>query len=105
MNILKSTIRNGRLLIDAPSDLPDGSEVEVIVHPVASGETLRGMTEEEQGDTPEAIERWIRELESIPVPTITAEQREAWQQRRREDREWEFAHDAERHRRIQGLFE
>jgi hypothetical protein len=105
MNIFKSTIRDGRLRIDAPLDLPDGSEVEVIVHPLSADDELRGMTEEEQGDTPEAVERWIRELESIPAPTMTEEERAAWHQRRREDREWEFAHEAERERRIQSYFE
>ncbi|HET6572585.1 MAG TPA: hypothetical protein VFG68_03205 [Fimbriiglobus sp.] len=29
------------------------------------------MMEEEQGDTPEAIERWIAILEAIPDPTMS----------------------------------
>jgi hypothetical protein len=31
MQALKVQVKNGRLVIDAPTDLPDGAEVEVVV--------------------------------------------------------------------------
>jgi hypothetical protein len=93
MTTLKATVRNGRIE-------PDGAEIEVILLTPASPPTLRGMTEEEQGDTPEAIERWIATLEAIPAPTMSDDEWAAWVQRRREDREWELARTEEREARL-----
>jgi hypothetical protein len=92
MTTLKATVRNGRIELDEPFDLPDGAEVEVILLTPADPPTLRGMTEEEQGSTPEAIERWIAALEAIPAPVMNDDEWSAWMRRRREDREWELAH-------------
>lgn len=100
MNI-KAIIHNGRLTIDEPVDLPEGTEVEVMVYSHPANFTLRGMTEEEQGDTPEAIERWIAMVESIPAISMSDRDWEAWQQRRKEDREWELADAVEREKRLQ----
>ena len=74
MKSLKTKIRNGRLQIDEVSSLPEGSEVELIVMPMPSDGELRGMTDEEQGETPEAIESWIRTVESLEPPTVSDEE-------------------------------
>ena len=71
MTTLKATVRNGRIELDEPFDLPDRVEVEVTVLTPADSPTLRGMTEEEQGDTPETIDRWIATLEAIPAPVMS----------------------------------
>jgi len=45
------------------------------------------MTEEEQGDDPESIQRWIEELRAIPALPITPEQEAAlfaWRQKVKE---------------------
>ena len=68
--------------------------------PVNGEAELTGMTDEEQGDSPEAIARWIATVEAIPPIEISDEQWAAWQKRRQEDREWEFAHEEERHQKI-----
>jgi hypothetical protein len=78
MTTLTTVVRAGRIKLDEPSDLPDGSTVEVILRPVHAGPPVVGMTEEEQGTTPEAIERWIRTLEAIPAPVMTDAEWKAW---------------------------
>jgi hypothetical protein len=100
MTTLKATVRNGRIELDEPFDLPDGAEVEVILLTPANPPTLRGMTEEEQGTTPEAIERWIAILEAISAPAMSDDEWAAWMQRRREDRGWELARAEEREARL-----
>lgn len=107
MTIIKSVIHNGRLQLDEPVNLPDGSEVEVIVHITSSLPlpALVGMTEEEQEETPEAIEKWIAEAESIPPITMSDEEWAAWHKRRNEDREWQLADALEREKRLQRSLE
>lgn len=78
MTTLKATVRNGRIELDEPLDLPDGAEVEVTLLTPAIPSALRGMTEEEQDSTPEAIERWIAALEAIPAPTMSDDEWAAW---------------------------
>ena len=107
MTIIRSVIHNGRLQLDEPVNLPDGSQVEVIVHVTSSLPlpALVGMTEVEQEETPEEIERWIADVESIPPITMSDEEWAAWQQRRKEDREWQLADALEREKRLQRSFE
>lgn len=84
MTTIKAVVRNGRIDIDQPLDLPEGEEAKVTVRPIRP--TLRGMSAEEQGDSPEAIERWIARLAAIPAPVMTDVEWAAMQERRREDR-------------------
>jgi hypothetical protein len=100
MPTLTTIVRSGRIKLDEPSDLPDGSTVEVTFRPAISNSTIHGMTEEEQGTTPEAIERWIALLESIPTPVLSDAEWSAWSARRKADREWELANEAAREARL-----
>ena len=100
MTTIRTIVRDGRIRLDEPLDLPEGSEVEVTLRPLNGEMGLTGMTDEEQGDSPEAIARWIAEFEAIPAPIMSDAEWEAWQKRRQEDREWEFAHEEERHQKI-----
>jgi len=102
MTTLTTVVRAGRIKLDEPSDLPDGSAVEVTLRPVHASSLVVGMAEEEQGTTPEAIERWIRILEAIPAPVMTDDEWSAWAVRRREDRERELAGEAAREARLRG---
>ena len=55
MQVIKTVIRNGRIVVDEPTSLPDGHEVELHVQ---SGD---GMTEEEQRRLHASIARGIRD--------------------------------------------
>jgi len=100
-----TTVRAGRIKFDEPSDLPDGSQVEVTLRPTVSEFTDFGMTEEEQDTSPEAIERWIAALETIPAPVMTDEEWASWNTRRKEDREWEFVRAKDRESKLFGALE
>jgi len=102
MTTITTVVRAGRIKVDEPSDLPDGSPVEVTFRPTTPSQAPFGMTEEEQGTTPEAIERWISTFEAIPAPVMTDEEWSAWNARRKEDRQWEFANEAAREAKLRG---
>ena len=106
MTVFKATIHNGNLPFDPILNLPEGAQVEVVVRVVPLASKECGLTLEDiESDSPEAIARWISYYESLTPPVMSDEEWEAWQQRRREDREWEFAHAAGRERRMQSCIE
>ena len=65
MQSLKATWQNGQLVFDEKPDWPEGKRVEVIDAEPAD-HNFQFMTEEEQGDDPESIQRWIERVRAIP---------------------------------------
>lgn len=55
MLVIKTTVRNGRIIVDEPTSLPDGHVVEVCVV------TEDGMTDEDRQRLHESIARGIRD--------------------------------------------
>ena len=105
MTTIKTTVHNGQIQFPLPSDFPEGAAVEVTVRLVSDLPEPPGNTDEEQGDSPEAIAKWLNYFDSLPRPKMTDEEWEEWQARRREDREWELKHAAEREARLQRTME
>ncbi len=99
MFTIKATIQNGRLCLDEPIDLPEGTEV--VVEVCCADPELEDALHPLHGSTPEAIARWLALHDSREPPTMTDEEWEADQQRRREDKEWQLANAPEREKRIQ----
>ncbi len=66
MNAIKGTVKNGKIVLDAPADWPEGCGV--LVEPVlAVGEKI-GLAESEWRDDPAALadwEAWIKTIEPI----------------------------------------
>ena len=56
MNAVKARVRNGRLVLDEPTDLPEGTEVTLA--PIETGEEL---DDEERAELDEAIREGIAE--------------------------------------------
>ncbi|HVS37245.1 MAG TPA: hypothetical protein VMS17_16910 [Gemmataceae bacterium] len=84
MSTVKATWKNGQVLLDGPADWPDGRRLVVTEEKAAEVEFL---TEDDQADDPESVERWIEELRALPVPTMTPEQEAellAWRAKARE---------------------
>ena len=93
---LKGVIRNGHVELEKPTDLPEGTKVVVTTHNTIAIENktaiqgcsaIEFMTEDEQSDDPQAIDRWIAELRSIPpVPENAEKEAEwrAWEERMRQ---------------------
>lgn len=64
MTQVHATLVGGVIVPDSPLSLPDGTRLLVTA---AQAEPLRMMTEEEQGDDPASIARWLAAADAIPV--------------------------------------
>jgi hypothetical protein len=100
MSTIMATVRDGVIVPREPLDWPNGAKVGVTLLSDDNEPELRGMTEEEQGETPEAIAKWLAEWNAIPTPIMSDEEWSAWEQRRREDKEWELSGQAEREAKL-----
>ena len=69
--LVRGVIHNGRIEVETPINLPDGTEV-LIPLPDGGG----SMPESELGwdNSPEGIDAWLAWLDSLPPLTITAEE-------------------------------
>ena len=105
MTTIKTTIHNGQIQFPLPASFPEGAEVEVTVRLASALPEPPGNTDEEQGDSPEAIAKWLAYFDSLTPAAMTEAELAAWEQRRREDREWELKNLPEREARLQRLFE
>ena len=69
MSAIRGTIQDGKVVFDVPSGWPEGKEV-LVVDPVEANKLVPPvsmMTEDEQGDDPESIARWLVAFDAIPV--------------------------------------
>ena len=71
MNSITTTIRNRRIELAAPDELPDGTEIRVEVTPWPNEKI--GLTEAEWRDDPEARADWSTWLKSLEPMDFTAE--------------------------------
>ena len=76
------TWKNGHVILDGQADWPEGCRVIVIREPVPG---LVGMTDEEQGEDPESIARWLAAFDAIPPLEMTPDEEAEWRTAR-EDR-------------------
>jgi hypothetical protein len=84
MSAVKATWKNGQIVFDDPVNWREGSRL--VVREEAPAE-MEFMTEEEQGDDPESVQRWIDELRAIPALPMTPEEEAelvAWRQKVKE---------------------
>jgi hypothetical protein len=63
MNTLQGTIKNGRIVLDAPTALSEGSRVEVF--PVAAIRPTLGMREEDWPTTPEGVAALLARMDQV----------------------------------------
>ena len=101
MTTIKAVVRNGRIEVEVPIDLPDGTELTIPTPNPASAARLR---DEDCPETPEAIEEWIRWYDALEPLTFTPEERAAWQAARKEHKEFELAQWQKRSERIEDRF-
>lgn len=79
------TFHEGRIVLEAPVDWPEGTKVEVVS--VTSGRPTFGLTEDEWPKTPEEIEAWLRWYDSLEPLEFTPEEEadlDAWRQKLKE---------------------
>ncbi len=102
MTTMTAVVRSGRLELSAPIDLPDGTEVEILLP--EREETDSGQ-EEEGPMTAEEIARTLAAMEQIEPLEMSDEERAALEADRQARKEWEKAHfdeHAEQLRRMWG---
>jgi hypothetical protein len=61
---MQATFIDGKIVPDGPPDWPNGTRLVIQPSPVPP---VRMMTDEEQGDDPESIARWLAAFDAIPV--------------------------------------
>ena len=76
MTVIKTTVKNGKIELQVPSDWPDG--VEVRIEPISRAELI-GMREENWPTTPEQMARHLDLMDRIEPMDITAEEEAGWQ--------------------------
>jgi hypothetical protein len=75
MTTIKTTVRNRRIELNAPDEMPDGTEVLVDVTPVAPGKV--GIAENEWRDGPDALADWDTWFRTIHPVELTPEEQDA----------------------------
>lgn len=83
MSTVQARYQNGQVVLESPVNWDDGTKlrVEPVIEPVDV--EFVGMSEEEQGDDPESIARWIEAVEAIPSLEMSEEEErglKAWRE-------------------------
>ncbi len=104
MKTIRAKVQNRFLISTDPVDWPEGTVVELTAE-LADNSELRGMTEDEQGDSPEAIQNWLKAFDAIPPMTLTPEEEAAWLADRKAQREFELAASERRAERLRSMVE
>jgi hypothetical protein len=75
MNTMKTIVQNRRIVLTAPDELPDGTEVLVDVMPLAPRKI--GIDESEWRDDPAALADWETWIKTIEPIELTSEEQVA----------------------------
>lgn len=100
MTTMTAIVRNGHLELPRPIDLPDGTEVEILL---PGREETDSDSEDDGPMTPEEIARTLAAMEKIEPLEMTEAERAALEADRQVRKEWEkaqFDEHAEKLRRI-----
>jgi hypothetical protein len=66
MAAIRGRYIDGKVILDTPPDWPNGTRLVIEATPLPP---VRMMTEEEQGDDPESIARWLAAFDALPAAT------------------------------------
>jgi hypothetical protein len=97
MTVLRGVIHNGQVVLPQPTDLPEGTEVQIV--PMYFGSSV----DDEQAVTAEEIARTLAAMECVKPFELTDSERAAIEADRRTHKEWEksrFFEHADRLREI-----
>jgi hypothetical protein len=99
--LVKGIVRNGRVEVEQPINLPDGSEVTITGY--ANGKFV-GIPDDGSPMTPEEIAATLEAMEKIEPFEMTDEGRAAWEAERQGRKEWEKGHFAERAEKLRRMW-
>jgi hypothetical protein len=100
MSAIRTTVTDGKIVLDAPADWPEG--MEVVVSPA---EETVGLTEEEWPETPEEIEAWLRWYDSLEPLILTPEDEARIAAARKAQKEFELATWHEQSEKLRKMWE
>src|SRR5262245_30731659 len=98
MSTLRVIIRNGQVLVIGPTDLPDGTEVEIL--PVGLS-----VLDDPGQVTPDEIARTLAAMEKIEPFEMTEAERAAIEADRQARKEWDKSHFDEHGERLRRIWE
>jgi hypothetical protein len=101
MTTIRAIVRNGRIEVDDPIDLPDGTELTI---PIPDQAESLGIRDEDWLDTPEAIDSWIRWYDSLEPVEFTSAERAAWDAARQAQKDYELSQWQQRSQRMERRF-
>src|SRR5438477_10875658 len=87
MDTLHGVIKNGQIVLDAPTALPEGTRVEVL--PVESARPTVGMREEDWPTTPEGISALLAHMDQFEPGWLSPEDDAKWREALRAQKEAE----------------
>lgn len=70
-NLIRGVVRNGRIEVETPINLPDGTELLI---PVPEGAGPASVAEPQWDNSPEGIAAWLAWFDSLPTLKITPEE-------------------------------
>jgi hypothetical protein len=98
MNAIEATFKNGQIIPDGPTDWPEGCRLRV--EPLA-GDPLADATNNDEPETPEQIEEWLRWYHSLEPLEFTPQEKADLAAWRKKTKEYDIAKSQ---KRIEGLF-
>ena len=87
--MLKGTVKNGQVILDAPTALPEGTRVEIL--PIDVTRPFIGMREEDWPTTPEGIAALLARMDQVEPGWLSPEDDVAWRTALREQNQIEKA--------------
>jgi len=100
MSMIHATVRKGRVETDQPVPFAEGTRL--TISPEAEAVPA---CEANWKDTPEAIEAWLKWLDSLEPLEFTEEEKVALEKDRAERKAWEKEHFNERAERLEKLWQ
>jgi hypothetical protein len=100
--VVKGVIREGRVEVDEPVNLPDGSEVTITGFPHGK---FVGLPDNDRPPTPEEIAADLAAMDEIEPLELTDEELAAWEAERQARKEWEKAHFEEHSETLRRMWE
>jgi hypothetical protein len=97
--VIKGVIRNGRVEVNEPIDLPDGTEVEVISRESAPDDDAAW------DNSPEGIAAWLQWYDSLQPLILTDEERAAQEAAQQARKEWEKTHFDEHAEKLRRMWQ
>ncbi len=101
MSTVKGTVQNGHIVLDCPTDLPEGCRV--IVEPIT--ERTLGVREEDWSETPAAVVAWLEWYDSLEPLKRSPQEEVEWQAARDLQAEREKAGFGERANKLRRMWE